>query len=390
MVKGNEWSMVVAGDVVVAGCDALAARRGELVAECGEVAEALAGADLAIANLEAPTAPAGAGITKLGPRLHMEAGALSSIAGLGFDAVGLANNHIMDQGPAGLDATLAACAEHGLATFGAGVDAEAAARPLVLERRGRTFALIGMAEHEFSIAENGAEGACGLDAITLVALLEEWIAKADDVVVVLHGGLEHFPYPTPGLRRFARFAVERGASAVICQHTHILGCMELWRDRPIVYGQGNFLFQYPTVCPTWWRGALIELTFGDDVAARWIPVASERDVVGARLPAPEERARLLAEIEARSERLATPGALEEEFRRYARRHGRWYRSLLEGWPRPLRRLDRRWGILDRFRGAERAATQFGMLACESQREALLEDLRESAGLYQSERRRRES
>ena len=384
--------IVIAGDVVIRDCDAAAVANGSFGDACRDVARIIRGADMAVANLEAPVCRPLPGIAKMGPHLRMEPETLAAVAELGFDAVCLANNHIMDHGPEGLRETLAACGGAGLSTFGAGADLAAAAEPLVVDLEGHRIAFVGMAEHEFSMAGRDVPGAYPLDAIGYTQAIREYADRYDDLVVLIHGGLEHFPYPTPGLQRFARFAVELGASAVVCQHSHIVGCVETWRGRPIVYGQGNFLFQYPTAKLTWWEGALVELTLGGDAAAELIPIASRRDVPGVCVMEDEARDRMMAAVAERSECLARVEDLEAVFHDHVMRYDRWYLGLLDALPRLLRKLDHRWPIADCFRRPGRARFQFGMLSCESQREVLLKILGKRAGIYQEEgvRRRRDS
>ena len=64
----------------------------------------------------------------------------------------LANNHILDHGPQGLESTLQAAEAAGIATFGAGRDREEAAAILVRTVGGIRIGILGVAEHEFSIA----------------------------------------------------------------------------------------------------------------------------------------------------------------------------------------------------------------------------------------------
>ena len=64
----------------------------------------------------------------------------------------------------------------------------------------------------------------------------------DFFIVLYHGGRENFPYPTPSLwKRFHRMA-DCGADFVTAQHTHCIGCEEIYNGSHLLYGQGNFFF----------------------------------------------------------------------------------------------------------------------------------------------------
>jgi poly-gamma-glutamate synthesis protein (capsule biosynthesis protein) len=61
------------------------------------------------------------------------------------------------------------------------------------------------------------------------------------LVVALHKGLGHTP-ATVGMyeRQVAKAAIDAGADVVIGHHAHILQGMEVYKDRPIFHGLGNF------------------------------------------------------------------------------------------------------------------------------------------------------
>ena len=64
----------------------------------------------------------------------------------------------------------------------------------------------------------------------------------DFVIVLYHGGKEHYRYPSPYLQKIFRKFIDVGADFVVAQHTHCIGCKEEYRNGTLVYGQGNFIF----------------------------------------------------------------------------------------------------------------------------------------------------
>ncbi len=123
----------------------------------------LASADLRIANLECPLSDKQNPLPKSGPVLSAKPDCAKGISAAGFDALTLANNHIMDHGGEGLADTLAACADAGIQTAGAGENLAAASAPLVVEAAGIRVAILAFAENEFSAAGRDRPGACPLD-----------------------------------------------------------------------------------------------------------------------------------------------------------------------------------------------------------------------------------
>ena len=80
---------------------------------------------LTLGNLECVIAEEG--VPRPGPyRLRAPPSAVADLRDAGFDVLGLANNHALDFGPAGLAETVSRLQEAGMATVGVGPDAEAA------------------------------------------------------------------------------------------------------------------------------------------------------------------------------------------------------------------------------------------------------------------------
>jgi poly-gamma-glutamate synthesis protein (capsule biosynthesis protein) len=82
------------------------------------------------------------------------------------------------------------------------------------------------------------------DPSTLEAMaadIEALRPKVDILMVALHKGLGHTP-ATVGMyeRQIANAAIDAGADVVVGHHAHILQGMEVYRDRPIFHGLGNF------------------------------------------------------------------------------------------------------------------------------------------------------
>ena len=71
------------------------------------------------------------------------------------------------------------------------------------------------------------------------------IKMADSIAVVivnLHWGAEHTLRPLPQQRLEAHALIDAGADVIIGHHTHTLQTTETYRDKPIFYSIGNFIF----------------------------------------------------------------------------------------------------------------------------------------------------
>lgn len=199
--------------------------------------------DYAIVNFECAVADEkDQHIPKCGPNLRCSAKAVSQLKKAGFAGVTLANNHFRDFGNAGVEKTLAALKAEGLDYVGGGKDITEAAMILYKEIKGETLAIINVCENEFSIADNIRGGAAPLDIIDVAHRIKEARNNAKYALVIIHGGHEHFQYPSPRMKKLYRYFVEIGADAVVNHHQHCYSGYEVYMGKPIFYGLGNFCF----------------------------------------------------------------------------------------------------------------------------------------------------
>jgi poly-gamma-glutamate synthesis protein (capsule biosynthesis protein) len=221
----------------------------------------ISAADVAFVNLECPLTLDGRPMRKAGPHLKAHPDCARALAIAGFNVIGMANNHILDYGYEGLMESLASCQKNNLCRVGAGRNLEEAQRVFVIEKKGIKVAIIAVAEREFCIAGEDTPGAAPLDAIDTTYQIQLARAKADLVIVTIHGGNGYFPYPRPGLRRLCKFFIDQGADSIICHHPHVPGAFENYNGKPIVYSLGNFLFDTQRRRDRWGEGYAVSLEF---------------------------------------------------------------------------------------------------------------------------------
>jgi poly-gamma-glutamate synthesis protein (capsule biosynthesis protein) len=340
----------------------------------GSFGDLTAQVDFALVNLECPLGT-GAGGPKSGPRLSAGDGWALLLAEAGVDAVALANNHMMDQGPEGLDATLTAASDAGLRIVGAGEDLAAAREPIVASAGGLKVAFVAMAEHESGVAGPRSPGVCPIDPGAALEAIRSAAAEADVVVVVLHGGNEGFPLPRPGLRDTARFLVDCGAHAVICNHSHVIAPVEWYAGAPIAYGLGNLYFpiEGPESPKSWYCSVAAVLEIGDDgVGLTLVPLTFDETRQGV-YPLPFQAAAALAErLGALTELLADDTRLKQAWMVHVDSERRHYVSTLLGLTR-LERAAFKSGLWPWWRMPhKRLPALLDTVRCESHREAVID------------------
>lgn len=205
----------------------------------------IAGADLAICHVETPltartTAPTAFPVFSTPPALAV------AIRRAGFDACSTASNHSLDQGPAGITATLRALDASGVHHTGSARSAREARRPLILETAGG----VRVALLAFTQVTNGQvpEPAwrvndIGSDARPILAQARQARRLGADVVVVnLHWGIELQHEPTSEQLALAQaLGRSRLVTAVVGQHAHVVQPIRRAGGALVLFGEGNLL-----------------------------------------------------------------------------------------------------------------------------------------------------
>jgi poly-gamma-glutamate capsule biosynthesis protein CapA/YwtB (metallophosphatase superfamily) len=366
-------SLVIGGDLCPLGRNEPLFREGNAEAAFGDLLHEFRNADLPVATLEGPLIRQATPVNKAGLHTAAEEACINGVKAAGIVLLNLANNHIMDHGTQGLRSTVQACVSAGVGHVGAGESLGEARGIFAREIRGQRVGILAVAEHEFGMAAPDAPGVNPLDVIDFLRNAARYRQEFDHLVVLLHGGNEYYPYPRPGLMDTCRFLVEQGASAVICQHTHCPGCMETYRGVPIVYGQGNLLFDLPIQRPMWHDGLLIRLELEKPRPPRFrlIPFVQSDSLPGARRMSEERASAFLDGFAERSRAIQDPGFVEAQWRVFCLRNERHYLNTLHGKTTLLRRIAGKLNMLHRMDSDRVRCWRLNMIHCESHREALV-------------------
>lgn len=290
-----------------------------------ELQELLKSADCRIFNLEVPLTDTKTPLKKSGPALIAPAATIAGYKALGVDCVTVANNHIMDQKAEGFFSTLKVLDDAGIAHVGGGKNLSEAAKPFILELEGKKIGIYACAENEFSIANENQPGANPVDPWESPDHVAALKARCDYVIILYHGGKEHYRYPSPGLQKACRKLVEKGADLILCQHSHCIGCEEKYLHGTIVYGQGNFLFDHSTR-EHWQTGLLVQI--GDNFEISYIPLRKQENLV--RMAQGEDAKNILSEFHKRGEEIQDPETLKKHYIAFSKTMGQDYLTILGG------------------------------------------------------------
>ena len=284
-----------------------------------DVREVIKSADFSFVNFESPVVEGGyKPIPKCGPNLRCTSEAAEAVRYAGFTGVTMANNHILDFGAEGLRRSVKCCQEQGLDVVGVGENIYDAEKVLYLEKEGKTIAIINCCEHEYSIATESEAGANPLNPIRQYYSIQEAKKQADYVLVIVHGGHEHFQLPSPRMQETYRFFVDAGADAVVNHHQHCYSGYEVYRGKPIFYGLGNFAFDEDGGRNSIWNeGYMVVLSFDKQkISYEMIPYTQCNEKASVELV--KERTSFDKSIEKLNANIQDPKELKKEVDEYYR------------------------------------------------------------------------
>lgn len=344
-----------------------------------ELLNLLCNSDYRIFNLECPLVNSNSPIQKCGPNLRADVSTVNGLKSIGVNLLTLANNHIMDHGNAGLESTISLLEKENISFLGAGECLKAAAMPFVFSSNKKMIGVYACAEHEFSIAEENKPGANPFDPLESFDHVDDLKNGCDYVIVLYHGGKEHYRYPSPMLQRVCRKFIEKGADLVICQHTHCIGCEEKFLGKTIIYGQGNFIFDSCNT-PTSQTSLLVKID--DNFMVDYIPL--KKNGCGVRLANDNLAKTILSEFNQRSEQIKKPGFIEDEYSKFAKNMLSHYLLTCSGYNHKiwLRILNRVFQHQLSVHFGKNSYKKFEILAiqnfieCEAHRELLLKGLKD--------------
>ena len=331
-------------------------------------------AEARIFNLETPLGDSETPIDKCGPNLVATTNTVKGIKALTPSLLSLANNHIMDQGVRGLDSTRKTLEQNNISYVGVGDDVTHSGKAHVLEMAGFRVGFYAYAEHEFSIATESSPGANSFDPFESLDHIADLEARSDFVIVLYHGGKEHYRYLSPYLQKVCRKMAEKGADLVVYQHSHCVGCLEQYKESIIVYGQGNFIFDRSDRAE-WQTGLIVKVDITGKPDIEFVPIAKKGNVV--RLAKEKDAQEILSGFQERSRQIQQEGFIQEQYRTFAKENLESYLRRVAGMGKWMSRIDRYLfkGLLLRlkYNKAKLLALQ-NYIECEAHREMLLAGL----------------
>ena len=149
---------------------------------------------------------------------------------VGFDVLSLANNHSLDFGTEGYENTVRICESHGMVCGGHSTN------------------LVPSSFEQFDVGDSKV-GILFLHALEidtedeeLTSLMADMKQMTDIQLAYIHWGTEYKTIHSPEQEVLAHFLIDNGFDAIVGHHPHVIQDIELYKEKPIFYSLGNFVF----------------------------------------------------------------------------------------------------------------------------------------------------
>lgn len=346
-----------------------------------QVLDLFSGSDLNIVNLESPVTYAGISerIIKTGPYLKGEEGATAEVLkALKIGLVTLANNHILDYGRKGISHTLSFCKNNRIETVGAGMNLSEAQQPFRFTIKGKRISIINFAENEWASAKEDTPGANPMDLIDNVNQIKTEKEFSDIVIVVVHGGHEHYSLPSPRMVKQYRFYAENGADLIVGHHPHCVSGYEIYKEVPIYYSIGNFLFTRYSTFQDWYQGLLLEINISPQgkISTNFHPVEQKLETYDIEVLGGKKKKDFMEKIDIYSNIIRNEAQLGEAWKGFINKKTPSYLQFLSPLSSVrntyLRKIFNKLNISNRFLNVRGVALTLNLMRCEAHADVLKE------------------
>jgi hypothetical protein len=335
------------------------------------------GNDLNITDLECPLTLSDKSRKKIGPHQKAHPKCIEILKYANIKLAALANNHIMDYGSTGVSDTLEVCRENEIDTVGIGNTPNDAEMPYIFKIKSRQIAIFNYADNEFLSTPGGTFYCNPLNSIQCFYDIKSARQNNDHIIIILHAGNEFYELPSPRTKKLYRYLIDLGADAVISHHTHAFSGFEIFNSKPIFYGLGNFIYDWPGRVNTEWnRGFVVRLLLSESIDFEIIPLKQGNENPGLFHLSDEEKIAFNKRLSKLNSIIADDVKLENAFRDYCRKVAPMYDAYIEPYFGRFLTALRKRGLFPRLMNKNKRRLLLNITRCESHRDVLLRLLKQ--------------
>ena len=213
------------------------------------IAPVLSSADVTVVNLETAITERGEPVAGKNYHFRSTPSAFTALESAGVDVVSMANNHVLDYGPVGMEDTFEAVEHAGVPVIGIGRSASEAFQPYRTKVHGQRIAVIAALDwlepnlvDSWTATDTQPGVAMSIDRSRLLASVRAVRPDVDTLVVFLHWGTEETHCASSEQQDLAAELIEAGADLVVGSHAHRVFGAGRTGTSLVAYGLGNFVY----------------------------------------------------------------------------------------------------------------------------------------------------
>lgn len=239
---------------------------------CKGVVDVFSGSDIVFGNLESVLRQCKRRPTDIADAVFVgRTSAAPELSALGFNAINIANNHILQHGEEAFHQTVSSLIESDIHPIGLVEGGDYYCKPVRFPVGEKVAGILGYSDVDEVYGRRPTPYA-QFDRTKVANDIQRVGMWADWVVVSLHFGTEGIALPTSDAIRKARWLIESGVDVVLGHHPHVFQPVEKYRGGLIVYSMGNFIFDL------FWRRDYVES------AITKVVVAADGEIDAAIVP----------------------------------------------------------------------------------------------------------
>jgi hypothetical protein len=330
------------------------------------------GNDLNVTDLECPLTLSESKRPKTGPhqKAHPDCIKILKYADIGLAA--MANNHIMDYDNQGAADTIDLCKTNGINTLGIGRSGDEASKPYSFAVRNRRIAILNYADNEFLNTPDRSFQCNPVDPVSCLYDIKDAQREHDYIIVIVHAGNEFYELPSPRTKKLYRYFIDLGADVVVSHHTHAWSGYEIYNSKPIFYGLGNFIYDWPgKISSRWNQGYVVSLKLSEKLDFEIIPLKQCNEKPGVFHLNGEEIETFNKEISRLNLIIADDQQLEAEFQKYCNSVFPMYDAFIEPYFGKYITALRKRSLFPKLMSRRKRLLLLNLTRCESHRDVLL-------------------
>jgi hypothetical protein len=180
------------------------------------------------------------------------------------------------------------------------------------------------------------------------------------------------------MKKLFRFYIDAGADAVINHHTHCVSGYEEYKDKPIYYSLGNFLFDKDSYRNSIWNeGLAVVLTFGDsEINHNRLSFSQCNEEPVIKLHKDLEIEMFESKIKQINTIIDSDEHLLFEFHKFCESNRKLYESYLEPYSNRYLHYLRNRNLFPRLHSRKKKKYLLNLIRCESHRDIIIQYLKE--------------